>query len=428
MEYSLSNSLVGGSGSINPDALSLDLQFATDKTLTARRGPIPVFTRGSGDNGGTTYFAPASINVSFVYLGANITVDVSQTTVLTNNRWEWQEIADFLFYYNGTAWVFQFEGNLFATSAPTTAYRPDLANWSGSGTTVAATSTFGIVRAANNEPRFDHDPVTLACKGLLIEEQRQNILLNSDALSTQSVTVTAIAHTLSFYGTGTIVLSGTAIATVTGSGAFPTRTTYTFTPTAGTLILTVTGSVRYANLERVNSSSGASFATSYIPTTSTSVTRSTDVCSISSNAFSSMYNATEGTFVTQTKKQSTSINSFVFHVTDGTFNNASDIRYSSITNVGALINVSNVSQLTGFSATITSGSYVKQSLAYKLNDCAYSANGGTVATDSTVSIPSVNRLNIGGAFTTGYELNGTISSIRYFRKRLPNEKLQTLTT
>ena len=36
-----------------------------------------------------------------------------------------------------------------------------------------------VTAATDNQPRFDYDPVTLACKGLLIEESRANIALRS---------------------------------------------------------------------------------------------------------------------------------------------------------------------------------------------------------------------------------------------------------
>jgi hypothetical protein len=37
-----------------------------------------------------------------------------------------------------------------------------------------------VVAATNNQPRFDYNSITLACKGLLIEEQRTNLVLRSD--------------------------------------------------------------------------------------------------------------------------------------------------------------------------------------------------------------------------------------------------------
>ena len=40
-----------------------------------------------------------------------------------------------------------------------------------------------IVPAAINEPRIDHDPMTLACRGLLLEEQRANLTIWSEDLS-----------------------------------------------------------------------------------------------------------------------------------------------------------------------------------------------------------------------------------------------------
>jgi hypothetical protein len=84
------------------------------------------------------------------------------------------------------------------------------------------------------------------------------LLLNSETLATQSITVTAQSYTLSFYGSGTVSLSGTHIASVVGLGT--ARKTYTFTPTAGTLILTISGTCTKGQLE------AGSYATSYIPT------------------------------------------------------------------------------------------------------------------------------------------------------------------
>jgi hypothetical protein len=68
-------------------------------------------------------------------------------------------------------------------------------------------------------------------------------------MATQSVTVTAADHTLSFTGTGTVTLTGASIAgPLVGTGA-GNRVSLTFTPTAGSLTLTVAGSITFAQLE-----------------------------------------------------------------------------------------------------------------------------------------------------------------------------------
>ena len=90
MRLGLGNTLVNN-GLSNPDLLSLDLNFATDKTLTARRGPTPVFTRASGNNLGVTYIAPAYISTAYSFGGDAYSVTIVQTTSLNNGRFTWTD-------------------------------------------------------------------------------------------------------------------------------------------------------------------------------------------------------------------------------------------------------------------------------------------------------------------------------------------------
>jgi hypothetical protein len=76
---------------------------------------------------------------------------------------------------------------------------------------------------------------------------RRNLLLATDTLATQNVTVTAESHTLYIQGTGSVTLSGTGSGTLQGTGAND-RVSLVFTPTAGTLTLTVSGTVTFGML------------------------------------------------------------------------------------------------------------------------------------------------------------------------------------
>jgi hypothetical protein len=334
MKYALAN-MLNGAGGLNADQLALDLQFAADKTLTARVGPTPTFTRAS----------------SGTFVGSN-----------------------------------------------------------------------GLIQtAATNVARFDHDPVTLDSRGLLIEESRTNLLLQSETLTTQTRTVTAVAHTLSFYGSGTVVLSGTHSATVVGTGDYPSRRTFTFTPTAGSLTLTVTGTVQYANLE------AGSFATSYIPTTTASVVRSADVCSISGAAFSGFYNATEGTSFVSAIKNTNSGNPRPLTITNGTSGNRMEIqRGVTQEQIAYYAGGSFLHELNLGSVALGVNYRIAQAMA--ANNFAASRDGLTPVTNNSSIMLTADRMIIGANFSgsPGF-MNGTISAIRYYRKRLNNAKLQALT-
>jgi hypothetical protein len=286
--------------------------------------------------------------------------------------------------------------------------------------TRASTGTYfdsaGVLQiAAINAPRFDYNPSTLDAQGLLIEEARTNLVLNSATLVTQSVTVAAVAHTLSFYGTGTVVLSGAFAGTLVGSGAFPTRSTLTFTPAAGTLTLTVTGSVTLAQLE------AGSFATSYIPTTAAAATRATDVAAITT--LTPWYNQAEGTlFATIGYQRTGTVASF----NDNTANNRWTTTFSAAALGAAFRNTGGagvISTTTANAAVV--GAINKIALAISTG-CSLVLNGGTVATNASYAAPTVTQLQIGNQLSSGY-LNGYLRTLTYYPSRLSNAQLRALT-
>jgi hypothetical protein len=146
-----------------------------------------------------------------------------------------------------------------------------------------------IASVASNVPRLDYMTAsgTLGtCPMLEVEGQRTNLVFPSATAATQTRTVTATAHTLTIYGTGSVTLSGVATGTLTGTGA-NNRVALTFTPTAGSLVLTVSGTVTNWQLE------AGAFSSTLIETTTASVTRIADSVSIS--GASALIGQTEGT-------------------------------------------------------------------------------------------------------------------------------------
>lgn len=128
--------------------------------------------------------------------------------------------------------------------------------------------------------------------GLLIEEQRTRLnTIAAAPTAPEDVTVTATAHTISFYGAGAVDLTGVATETLEGAGA-DERVTLTFTPTAGTLTLTPSGTVTDLQLE------AGSFATSVIRGEGSQVTRAADNCS---RMLGAEFNMSEGTWVAEFK-------------------------------------------------------------------------------------------------------------------------------
>jgi hypothetical protein len=300
------------------------------------------------------------------------------------------------------------------------------------GNTATVTNSSGVIVGINaNLPRFDYDPTTLVCKGILIEEARTNLLLNSliDGVSlvTQLVTTTAVAHTLSFYGTGTIVLSGTSVATVVGTGAYPSRQTLTFTPTAGVLTLTVTGTVQFAQLEV------GLFATSFIPTAATAVTRNSDSVSMTGTNFSDWYNTTQGSLLVDAISNYGSASNWgvLTSLSSGSasYTNSLIIRRTSNTTLNTFLDSSGTGILLGGSVAAPAGA-IKAAVSLSAGSYAQSVNGAVAATSATPAtmISSINRLDIGYYDAiNNYRVNGHIKKISYYSIRLTNAELRAFT-
>lgn len=116
-------------------------------------------------------------------------------------------------------------------------------------TTPGQSVGYRLDKSGNNNHATANSDAARGIYGIEPVGGRRNLLLATTTMATQNVTVTSVAHTLSFTGTGTVTLSGVSTAgPLVGTGEND-RVSLTFTPTAGTLTLTVSGSVTLAQLE-----------------------------------------------------------------------------------------------------------------------------------------------------------------------------------
>ena len=268
-------------------------------------------------------------------------------------------------------------------------------------------------------PRLDY--TYGSCPSALLEPQRTNLVFPSDTATTQTRTVTATAHTLSFYGTGTVVLSGVATATLAGTGA-NNRVTLTFTPTAGSLILTITGTVTNWQLE------AGAYATTYISTTSATATRVAD--SAVKTGISSLIGQTEGTMFLEMIPQTagTGVNAVFL---GNSAASSSDFVYVGKNGSNcALVFRSGNNTLLNATTAIT-GSLMKCALAYKSGDLVAYVNGVQIAANANTFTltTTLSTINITSAFSLG-SVNETnlYQKIALFPNRLTNAELQVLTT
>jgi hypothetical protein len=166
------------------------------------------------------------------------------------------------------------------------------------------------------------------------------------------------------------------------------------------------------------------------------VVRSADVCSISGANFTGFYNPIEGSLATSVIFNAPAANATtqaIVDINDTTTANRLRLFRANTNGFGNLANTSNSTQNVAIIGTAAIQPLVTQkfSSGFKLDDYAFYVNNNQVGTDNLGEMPiSVTTFTIGDAsagFLPRLYLNGTISAIRYYRKRVPNAKLQSLT-
>lgn len=376
------------------------------------------------------------------------------------------------------------------------------------GTAPSSTAFYG--------PRFDYDPVTLQPRGILIEEQRTNLLLQSEAFGTtwlvsnatissnvatspdgtsnadklvdntnpaqhfvyQSVVKAAsnITYTLTSYmksaeytssrlflhdGAGNgfqadyNLATGTAGAPV-ATGAGWSAGSSAITPAGNgwyRCVITATSNTAVSVESRINvldaagnanfTGTGTSgifiygaqleagaFATSYIPTVASTVTRSADVATITGQNFAQWYRQDEGVFVGEA-----SFFGLGKNPSDGLLDasNGSANETIAIYRTGAANNISGAMRDNGADQavyTVPLGSQpIKAAFAYAANNTNFAQNGTVQTTDTVCTVPTPDRLLIGAIYSAGnFSTNGHIRNIRFIPARAADFQLQALST
>ena len=174
----------------------------------------------------------------------------------------------------------------------------------------------------------------------------------------------------------------------------------------------------------------AAFASSYIKTEGSQVTRSADAASMTGANFSSWYRADEGTLYVDWVAGPIGSGQFprTVELNDATaVTNFIRIQRYSAGQVRFSMTSAGVTQAAFDSSTVALGATAKAVLAYKFNDIAGTANAATVGTDTSATVPVVTQMNIGDTFSTGSFVNSTIRKLAYYPKRLADGELVALT-
>ena len=219
-------------------------------------------------------------------------------------------------------------------------------------------------------------------------------------------------------GNGWWRVSASFLAMSTGNGSFrllPTNSLSQHATTQG-------NSARFfgAQMESINSTARPS---SYIATGSGTASRNQDVCVMTGAAFSSWFNPTEGTFLFEGGR--TGGQARYLSANDNSQNYRLLLYSDTIDSVGAVVTNAVSQGSWNISRTLPYPTRTNVTLAYKLNDLGFAYNGTAQPSDTTATIPTVDRLHVGCDPLRSAQAN--VRRVKYWPYRLPNAVLAQLT-
>jgi len=426
MKYALGN-MLNGAGGLNADGLSLDLQFAADKTLTARKGPTPVFTRASsgtfvGSDGliqSAANNAPRFDHDPITLACKGLLIEESRTNLVLRSEGfsagSWQKsgvtiTADSVASPDGAV-----TADLLVEDVGLSAH---IVQQSAPSITAGQPYTFSVFAKPASHTSYQMALSNTAFGGGLFANF---ILTGSGSVGTSFGVTTKIES----FPSGWYRCSVTIASVAGGTGGFSTIVINNNNSSATRLPSYLGTGAQAVYLYGAQLEAG-SFPTSYIPTTTAAVTRSADVCSITLSAFSGFYNQAEGTILAGYLFRTNSAGR-PFYIGDGTSSTNTMEAFNGGSGVTSNVFSGGAQQYTR-DVVATNNSMVKTALAVAASNAMLAVNS-TLATSGGGLMPvGVNQLVIGNRPDGARNINGHISVVRYFRKRLPNAKLQTLTT
>ncbi|MEE9387849.1 MAG: hypothetical protein V3U96_04505 [Paracoccaceae bacterium] len=293
-------------------------------------------------------------------------------------------------------------------------------NRASDGSRTDATGAIQVV--GPNIGRIEHDPTTLAPIGLLLEAERSNLFLQSASPADQTIAVTADPYVLSFYGTGTVTLADAHVAVVPGTGAYPARTQVSFTPTAGNLTLTLSGSIVSPQLEL------GAIASTYIPTLAAPVLRADDIATVPLGAW---FDTTEGTLVFDGSLDSAQANDRIIEIDAGGSTTRLSILWNTVLGkpqfqvweAGVL-----QAAIAPSGSSIALGDPFRVAVTFKANEFGISMNGSAVVNDTSGTMATgLSTLRLGRSVSGAQGLM-LAESIVYYPQRLADAEIQALST